>query len=72
MSRHVVFGTCQIGTHVARRLLDSGNDVVVVSRSGRTVPTEARSISGDLASAEFAATAAEGESGDLIIDRTTI
>jgi nucleoside-diphosphate-sugar epimerase len=60
MSQHVVFGTGQIGTHVASRLLDSGNDVVVVSRSGRTVPTGARSISGDLTDAEFAANAAEG------------
>lgn len=60
MSRHVVFGTGQIGNHVANRLLESGNDVVVVSRSGRTVPTGARSISGDLTNSEFAATAAEG------------
>jgi nucleoside-diphosphate-sugar epimerase len=60
MSRHVVFGTGQIGTHVATQLLDSGNDVVVVSRSGRTVPTGARSINGDLTNTEFAAAAAEG------------
>ncbi len=59
MSRHVVFGTGQIGNHVASLLLESGSDVVVVSRSGRTVPPGARSISGDLTNAEFAATAAE-------------
>ena len=60
MSRHVVFGAGQIGAHVADQLLDSGNDVVVVSRSGRTVPAGARAINGDLTNAEFATTAAEG------------
>jgi nucleoside-diphosphate-sugar epimerase len=60
MSRHVVFGTGQVGTHVAGQLLESGADVVVVSRSGRTVPTGARAINGDLTDAGFAATAAEG------------
>jgi len=60
MSRHVVFGAGQIGTHVAGQLLESGNDVVVVSRSGRNAPAGARSMSGDLTNAEFATTAAGG------------
>jgi nucleoside-diphosphate-sugar epimerase len=60
VSHHVVFGTGQIGFHVASQLLESGNDVVVVSRSGRSVPTGARSMSGDLTDAEFASTAADG------------
>jgi nucleoside-diphosphate-sugar epimerase len=60
MNRHVVFGTGQIGAHVASQLLESGNDVVVVSRSGRAVPPGARAINGDLTNAEFAATAADG------------
>jgi nucleoside-diphosphate-sugar epimerase len=61
MSRHVVFGAGQIGSHVADELLASGNDdVVVASRSGRTVPTGARAINGDLTNAEFATTAADG------------
>lgn len=60
MSRHVVFGTGQIGTQLASHLIDSGNDVCVVSRSGRAVPAGARSISGDLTNAEFAVTAADG------------
>jgi nucleoside-diphosphate-sugar epimerase len=60
MSHHVVFGTGQIGGHVASQLLDSGSDVVVVSRTGRTVPTGARAINGDLTNAEFATTAADG------------
>jgi nucleoside-diphosphate-sugar epimerase len=57
---HVVLGAGQIGTHVAGQLVDSGNDVVVVSRSGRAGPTGARAISGDLTNAEFATTAARG------------
>lgn len=60
MSHHVVFGTGQIGAHVASQLLESGNDVVVVSRSGRGVPTGARPINGDLTNAVFATTAADG------------
>ncbi|HEY5874050.1 MAG TPA: NAD-dependent epimerase/dehydratase family protein [Ilumatobacteraceae bacterium] len=60
MSHHVVFGTGQIGTHVAGQLIESGADVVVVSRSGRAVPTGARALNGDLTDAEFAATAAKG------------
>jgi nucleoside-diphosphate-sugar epimerase len=59
---HVVFGAGQIGTHVAGQLLDSGNDVVVVSRTGRNVPSGTRAISGDLTKAEFATTAAAGAS----------
>jgi nucleoside-diphosphate-sugar epimerase len=60
MNRHVVFGTGQIGAHVASHLLESGNDVVVVSRSGRAVPPGAQAINGDLTNAEFATTAADG------------
>jgi len=60
MSRHVVLGAGQIGTHVARRLLDSGYDVIVASRSGRNVPAGARPVNGDLTDPEFAATAAAG------------
>ena len=60
MSHHVVFGTGQIGAHVASQLLDSGNDVVVVSRTGRTAPTGARAINGDLTNDDFATTAADG------------
>lgn len=60
MSHHVVFGAGQIGSHVADQLLVSGNDVVVASRSGRTVPAGARAINGDLTNFEFATTAADG------------
>ena len=34
MSRHVVFGTGQVGSHVVTQLVDAGEDVVAVSRSG--------------------------------------
>jgi nucleoside-diphosphate-sugar epimerase len=60
MSRHVIFGAGQIGSHVATQLLDSGHDVGVVSRSGRNVPAGARPVSGDLTDPEFAAAAADG------------
>ena len=60
MSRHVIFGAGQIGTHVARQLIDAGNDVVVASRSGRNVPAGARPVNGDLTDPDFAATAADG------------
>jgi nucleoside-diphosphate-sugar epimerase len=60
MSRHVVFGAGQIGTHVARQLLDSGNDVVVASRSGGNVPAGGRPVNGDLTDTDFAAAAADG------------
>jgi nucleoside-diphosphate-sugar epimerase len=62
MSKHAVFGAGQIGAHVASQLLDSGNDVAVVSRTGRAVPTGARAINGDLTDAEFAIAAADGAS----------
>ncbi len=60
MSRHVVFGAGQIGTHIAKQLLDSGKDVVVASRSGRGVPPGAHPVNGDLTDTEFAAAAADG------------
>lgn len=45
MSRHVVLGTGQIDTHVARQLIDSGNEVAVVSRTGRAaVPASRRAV----------------------------
>ena len=60
MSRHVVFGAGQIGTHVASQLLDAGNDVVVVSRNGRTVPTGARRSTAISPMPSSPPTAAEG------------
>jgi NAD(P)-dependent dehydrogenase (short-subunit alcohol dehydrogenase family) len=60
MSRHVVFGAGQIGTHVAGQLLEAGKDVVVVSRNGRSVARGARAITADLTDAQAAASASQG------------
>jgi nucleoside-diphosphate-sugar epimerase len=60
MSRHVVLGGGQIGTHIAAQLIDAGHEVIVVSRSGRNNVTGARAIAGDLTDASFAATSAVG------------
>jgi nucleoside-diphosphate-sugar epimerase len=58
--RHVVFGNGQIGAHVATQLLDAGQEVAVVSRSGRNAPSGARAISGDLTNCDVAAHATAG------------
>ena len=60
MSRHVVLGSGQIGTHVATQLVDAGHDVVVVSRSGRNTLPGARAIAGDLTEPAFAASSSNG------------
>jgi nucleoside-diphosphate-sugar epimerase len=60
MSRHVVLGAGQIGTHVAAQLVDAGHEVIVASRSGRNTVTGAHAVAGDLMDLSFAATAAAG------------
>jgi nucleoside-diphosphate-sugar epimerase len=60
MSRHVVLGSGQVGTHIAAQLVDEGHEVIVVSRSGRSTPPGARAIAGDITDPSFAATAASG------------
>jgi nucleoside-diphosphate-sugar epimerase len=60
MSRHVVLGSGQIGTHVAAQLIDAGHEVIVVSRSGRNTLPGARAVAGDITDPSFAATAASG------------
>jgi nucleoside-diphosphate-sugar epimerase len=35
MTRHVVFGTGQIGRHVVEQLVNLGHDVVAVNRNGQ-------------------------------------
>ena len=49
MSRHVVFGTGQIGRLVAERLVSLGADVTAVNRSGRGSVTGAQVVAGDTA-----------------------
>ena len=47
MSRHVVFGTGQIGRLVAERLVSLGADVTAVNRSGRGSVIGAQVVAGD-------------------------
>ena len=47
MSRHVVFGTGQIGRLVAERLVSLGADVTPVNRSGRGAVNGAQVVAGD-------------------------
>jgi nucleoside-diphosphate-sugar epimerase len=53
MSRHVVFGTGQVGGHVITQLLAAGHEVTAVSRSGRHQFLEATNVSGDATDPEF-------------------
>jgi nucleoside-diphosphate-sugar epimerase len=46
MSRHVVFGTGQVGRHLIHQLVTAGHDVVGVNRSGGPVP-DAEVVAGD-------------------------
>lgn len=53
MSRHVVFGTGQIGRLVASRLVGLGADVTPVNRSGRGAIDGTRVVAGDAADPMF-------------------
>ena len=53
MTRHVVFGTGQVGRPVVRRLAALGHDVVAVNRSGRSPIPGARVIGGDATDPAF-------------------
>ncbi|WP_395729792.1 NAD(P)H-binding protein, partial [Nakamurella sp.] len=53
MSRHVVFGTGQIGRLVAEQLVADGHDVMAVNRSGRGRIRGATVVGGDATDAEF-------------------
>ena len=54
MSRHVVFGTGQVGRHVVAHLVELGHDVVAVNRSGRGEFPGAQVIGGDVTDPVFA------------------
>jgi nucleoside-diphosphate-sugar epimerase len=58
MSRHVVFGTGQVGRHLVAHLVEVGHDVVAVNRSGRGEFPGARVVGGDVADPVFAKEAA--------------
>jgi nucleoside-diphosphate-sugar epimerase len=53
MTRSVVFGTGQVGSHVVTRLLALGHDVTAVSRSGRRRFDGATNVAGDATDAAF-------------------
>ena len=55
MSRHVVFGTGQIGRLVATRLVSLGADVTAVNRTGRGAVNGTRVVAGDATDPVFAA-----------------
>ena len=52
MSRHVVFGTGQVGRHLIQKLVAAGHDVVAVNRSGHPVP-DAEVVAGDATDPAF-------------------
>ena len=60
MTRHVVFGTGQVGLLLARQLVEQGADVVAVNRSGRADVDGARVIGGDATDPGFTTRAAAG------------
>ena len=60
MTRHVVFGTGQIGRLVAEQLVARGHDVTAVNRSGRGRIDGATVVGGDATDAEFTGRAAAG------------
>jgi nucleoside-diphosphate-sugar epimerase len=57
---HVIFGAGQVGTQLARRLLDSGRRVRIARRSAAAVPQGAEVVRGDAADAAFCTAAAQG------------
>ena len=60
MSRHVVFGTGQIGRPLVTHLTAAGHDVTAVNRHGNGTFPGARVIGGDATDPSFAAEACEG------------
>jgi nucleoside-diphosphate-sugar epimerase len=55
MSRHVVFGTGQVGHPLVEQLVDAGHDVVAVNRDGRGDFPGARVVAGDATDPAFTA-----------------
>jgi len=60
MTRHIVFGTGQVGRLVVQQLLARGHDVVAVNRSGNAELPGARVIGGDATDPAFTSRAAAG------------
>jgi nucleoside-diphosphate-sugar epimerase len=60
MTRHVVFGTGQVGHPLVNRLLADGHDVVAVNRDGRGHFPGAQVVGGDATDPAFTTTVCEG------------
>ena len=60
MSRHIVFGTGQIGRLVTQQRVTAGQDVVAVNRSGRGDTPGARIVAGDATDPTFTTQIATG------------
>jgi nucleoside-diphosphate-sugar epimerase len=60
MSRHVVFGTGQVGHPVVTQLVDLGHDVVAVNRTGRGHFRGAEVVGGDATDPAFTTTVCAG------------
>ena len=60
MTRHVVFGTGQVGRLVAEQLAGRGVDVVAVNRNGQGEVAGARVLGGDATDPAFTTRAAAG------------
>jgi nucleoside-diphosphate-sugar epimerase len=57
---HVIFGVGQVGSQLAKFLMDDGASVRVVKRSPRGVPAGAEGVFGDASDASFCRSAVEG------------
>ena len=60
MTRHVVFGTGQVGRPLVEQLLTLGHDVVAVNRSGRGFIRGAEFVAGDATAPAFTTRVAAG------------
>ncbi len=60
MTRHIVFGTGQIGRLVVDQLVAAGHDVIAVNRTGRGALPGATTIAGDATDPAFTTTVSEG------------
>ena len=60
MSRHVVFGTGQVGRPLLEQLVQQGYDVVAVNRSGRGTFAGAEVVGGDATDATFTSAVTAG------------
>jgi hypothetical protein len=56
MSRHIVFGTGQVGSHLITGLVHARHDVVAVNRSGGRHFAGARTVGGDATDVTFTTT----------------